>query len=287
MAMVEAFKKANGVEVNVFSESFEDLQPKASVSANTGQGPDMAWGLHSLPQLFPDKVIEMNDVADYLGKKYGGWTSAGRSYRQAGNKWLGIPVATIGGYFNYRKSSVEKAGFKEIPEGSSRLPRTLQGPEEEQYAGRLRARSRLRRRQCLDALDPLGAQCVAGRQGRQGRHQLAGNRQGAGIHQGVVGNLHSRLRLMERIPRTTRRSCRANCIAPTTASRSTSPPRRSDQERYRRRHRARLLPDWPDRQADRTATRMCRSWRSSIPRPAGGERPSSPSCWRSPISIRG
>ena len=115
MAMVEAFKKANGVEVNVFSESFEDLQPKASVSANTGQGPDVVWGLHSLPQLFPDKVLEMNDVADYLGKKYGGWTSAAEITVKQGNKWLGIPVATIGGYLNYRKSSIEKAGFKEMP----------------------------------------------------------------------------------------------------------------------------------------------------------------------------
>ena len=66
MAMVDAFKKTTGVDMNVFSESFEDLQPKASVSANTGQGPDLVWGLHSLPQLFPDKVIEMTDVADYL-----------------------------------------------------------------------------------------------------------------------------------------------------------------------------------------------------------------------------
>src|SRR5581483_5157154 len=115
MAMVEAFKKANGVEVNVFSESFEDLQPKASVSANTGQGPDLAWGLHSLPQLFPDKVIEMNDVADYLGKKYGGWTSAAEITVKSGNKWLGIPVASIGGYLNYRISSLQKAGFKEVP----------------------------------------------------------------------------------------------------------------------------------------------------------------------------
>jgi multiple sugar transport system substrate-binding protein len=115
MAMVEAFKKANNVDVNVFSESFEDIQPKASVSANTGQGPDLAWGLHSLPQLFPDKVIEMNDVADYLGKKYGGWTAAAQATCMSGNKWLGIPVATIGGYMNYRKSSLEKAGFKTFP----------------------------------------------------------------------------------------------------------------------------------------------------------------------------
>ena len=75
-AMVAAFKAATGTEMNVFSESFEDVQPKASVAANTGSGLDLAWGLHTLPQLFPAQVLQMNDVADYLGKKYGGWTDA-------------------------------------------------------------------------------------------------------------------------------------------------------------------------------------------------------------------
>jgi multiple sugar transport system substrate-binding protein len=115
MAMVAAFQKANNVEVTVFSESFEDIQPKASVSANTGQGPDLVWGLHSLPQLFPDKVIPMNDVADYLGKAYGGWTSAASITCTQGKNWLGIPVATIGGYLNYRTAAMEKAGFKTFP----------------------------------------------------------------------------------------------------------------------------------------------------------------------------
>ena len=114
-AMVAAFKTATGTEMNVFSESFEDVQPKASVAANTGQGLDLAWGLHTLPQLFPTKVLKMNDVADYLGKKYGGWTEAAAITCKQGNDWLGIPVATIGGYMTYRKSAVDKAGFKEFP----------------------------------------------------------------------------------------------------------------------------------------------------------------------------
>ena len=42
-AMVAAFKAATGTEMNVFSESFEDVQPKASVAANTGSGLDLAW----------------------------------------------------------------------------------------------------------------------------------------------------------------------------------------------------------------------------------------------------
>jgi multiple sugar transport system substrate-binding protein len=57
----------------------------------------------------------MNDVADYLGKKYGGWTAAAEKTVKLGDDWLGIPVATIGGAMNYRKSAVEKAGFKEFP----------------------------------------------------------------------------------------------------------------------------------------------------------------------------
>src|SRR6476620_398476 len=114
-AMVAAFKTATGTEMNVFSESFEDVQPKASVAANTGSGLDLAWGLHTLPQLFPTKVLKMNDIADYPGKKYGGWTTAAESSCGQGNDGFGIPVATIGGYMTYRKSAVDKAGFSEFP----------------------------------------------------------------------------------------------------------------------------------------------------------------------------
>jgi multiple sugar transport system substrate-binding protein len=114
-ATVAAFQKATGVEMNVFSEAFEDLQPKASVAANVGSGLDVVWGLHTLPQLFPTKVIKMNDVADHLGKKYGGWSDAAARTCKLGNDWLGIPVATVGGYMTYRKSATDKAGFKEFP----------------------------------------------------------------------------------------------------------------------------------------------------------------------------
>src|ERR1051325_11036439 len=96
--MVAAFKATTGTDMNVFSESFEDVQPKASVAANTGSGMDLAWGLHTLPQLFPTKVLELNDVADYLGKKDGGWTDAAAATCKHGNKRLRIPVATLRGH---------------------------------------------------------------------------------------------------------------------------------------------------------------------------------------------
>ena len=63
MALVAAFTKATGVTVTVLSESLDDVQPKASVAANTGQGPDLFWGLYSLPHLFPAKCLDVTDVA--------------------------------------------------------------------------------------------------------------------------------------------------------------------------------------------------------------------------------
>jgi len=53
VALINAFTQATGVKVDITRESYEDVQPKASVAANTGAGPDLFWGLYSLPHLFP------------------------------------------------------------------------------------------------------------------------------------------------------------------------------------------------------------------------------------------
>jgi multiple sugar transport system substrate-binding protein len=115
--ITEAFTKATGVNVTIARESYEDVQPKASVAANTGAGQDMFWGLYSLPFLFPEKVLDVTDVADYLGKKYGGWVPSAQIYGKGsgGKTWLDIPVCYSGSLINYRISSMQKAGFKEFP----------------------------------------------------------------------------------------------------------------------------------------------------------------------------
>lgn len=115
MKIVDAFQKANNVTINVSNESYDDIQPKASVAANTGQGLDMVWGLYSLPFLFPSKCTDVTDVADYLAGKCGGWADSGKTYGMHNGKWIGIPVAATGALINYRVAAAEKAGHKEFP----------------------------------------------------------------------------------------------------------------------------------------------------------------------------
>ncbi len=135
MALVDAFQKATGVEVKVLNESLDDVQPKASVAANTGQGPDLFWGLYSLPHLFPSKCIDVSDVANYLGKKYGGWAASAQTYGMSGGKWIDIPVAYNGNVINYRQSMIEKAGFKEIPKDTAGFLDLMKGLKEKSVAG--------------------------------------------------------------------------------------------------------------------------------------------------------
>jgi multiple sugar transport system substrate-binding protein len=119
MALVDAFTKATGVKVNVIHESLDDVQPKASVAANTNQGPDLFWGLYSLPHLFPQKCTDVSDVANYLGGKYGGWAPTAETYGKSGGKWIAIPVGYNANVINYRQSMIEKAGFKSIPKDTA------------------------------------------------------------------------------------------------------------------------------------------------------------------------
>ena len=116
VALMNAFTKATGVKVDITRKSYEDVQPKASVAANTGAGPDLFWGLYSLPHLFPQRCVDMTDVATYLGQKYGGWVESAQKYGKSGDKWIAVPVCYSGGLINYRLAASQKAGFSKFPE---------------------------------------------------------------------------------------------------------------------------------------------------------------------------
>ncbi len=120
-ANIAAFTEATGIEVRLDKEWLDDIQPKAAVAANVGAGPDVVWGLLATPHLFPDKLVDMTDVADYLGGKYGGWFPIAETYGKRGDNWICIPLCVGGNYINYRKSWVKAAGFDAFPETTDEL----------------------------------------------------------------------------------------------------------------------------------------------------------------------
>ncbi len=114
------FTEQTGVAVQVESVNGEDLRPKGAMAANIGAGPDILIGPSDMPQLYPDQCVDLTDVADYLGRKYGGWYDACRHYCMLDRRWISLPVAVIAYCMVYRESMVRAAGH-------SSIPRDLQG----------------------------------------------------------------------------------------------------------------------------------------------------------------
>src|SRR5690349_13144685 len=112
---IAAFTKATGVEVAVENEWQDDIQTKVAIATNVGSGPDIAWTLNATAHLFPDKLLEVTDVANYLGRKYGGWYPIAQTYGKSGERWIAIPSIVVGVLPTYRAAWLKEAGFDKFP----------------------------------------------------------------------------------------------------------------------------------------------------------------------------
>ncbi len=111
------FTQATGVQVRIDFAGWEDIRPQTAVTANTGAGPDIVLGFTDDPHVYASKVVDLTDVATYLGKKYGGWYPLAERYgKQFGTeKWIAIPMGASGGLAVYRISWLKEAGFDAFP----------------------------------------------------------------------------------------------------------------------------------------------------------------------------
>jgi multiple sugar transport system substrate-binding protein len=127
MANVKKFTETTGIEVRVDSENWEDVRPKAAVAANTGAGPDIILSTNDDANLYPDKLLDVTDLAEYLGRKYGGWYPAAETFmRPDGKRWIGLPLGATGSLIVYRESMVKAAGFSSFPKTTDEFLKLFQ-----------------------------------------------------------------------------------------------------------------------------------------------------------------
>src|SRR3989442_11717727 len=94
--MAQQFTRRTGVPVRLEYEAWPDVQPKAAAAANVGAGPDIVLGFFDEPHLWPDKLVPVTDLAEYLGRKYGGgvsWAPPPGEGNQVGQGVWGPPGA--------------------------------------------------------------------------------------------------------------------------------------------------------------------------------------------------
>jgi multiple sugar transport system substrate-binding protein len=124
----QAFSQRFNVPVRLDFVSWEDLGAQTAVASNTGSGPDVVVGWGEYPAIYADKLVEVSDVAEYLGKKYGGWLFQAEKHgkRNRTNDWIAVPVGGSIGPIVHRASAVKEAGFDGVPDDLGQFLRLCQ-----------------------------------------------------------------------------------------------------------------------------------------------------------------
>jgi multiple sugar transport system substrate-binding protein len=123
------FTAATGVPVTIQSLSWPDVTPKAALAAQVGSGPDIIMGWNDDPFVYPDKLVDMTDLADYMGKVHGGYFDTGRSYCYDPDvkRWVSMPIGVTGNALVYRKSWAKEAGYSEFPKDLDNMLKLARG----------------------------------------------------------------------------------------------------------------------------------------------------------------
>src|SRR5450432_3372287 len=137
LANTKKFTEKTGIEVRTDAEGWEDVRPKAAVAANVGSGPDIIIGTFEDAHQYPDKLVDVTDLANYLGTKYGGWYPVCEQYLKQNGRWIALPLGAAGVCLVYRDSHVKAAGFEKFPRDTDGFLKLMQGLKKNNTPGGL------------------------------------------------------------------------------------------------------------------------------------------------------
>jgi len=87
---VNEWAAKKGVKVDIEFVSIDDLIVKLATAAETGVGPDILGGQPHTAALYPEVLINVDDLAEELGEKYG-WFPVCEKICKVGDHWKAIP----------------------------------------------------------------------------------------------------------------------------------------------------------------------------------------------------
>lgn len=117
------FGEENNVDVTVDFINWPDLQPRTTSAVQAGAGPDIVEMWDTIPYLFAESLVNVDDLAANLEEHQGGYFEWVVNTAAVDGEWRSIPHGTSSAAIAYRKSYLEQAGV-ENPE--TNFPSTWQ-----------------------------------------------------------------------------------------------------------------------------------------------------------------
>ena len=110
------YAKEKGVEVRFEFINQQDLPAKTAAIVESGAGPDVINLWTNGPHLHAKALVDVDDVADDLGKRLNGWTNIGKDICYVGNNWKAVPWGIIPIALTYRDDWLKEVGYAAFPD---------------------------------------------------------------------------------------------------------------------------------------------------------------------------
>ncbi len=114
--LAPAYEKETGVKVIYEITSVGSLPTRDSTVIETGSGADLSMLALLFPFLYQDKLLDVSDIAEDMGKKQGGWYDVGKEAGVINGKWKAVPFSNIGQLMNWRTDWFGEIGIKTFPD---------------------------------------------------------------------------------------------------------------------------------------------------------------------------
>ena len=108
----EAFGKQAGVAVRVDTIAHLQLPAKRAAEAQAQSGHDLLFVADADPFLYENQFVELGDVIDDLGKKYGGWYAFAEEAAKTKAGWRAVPWFWVSFPATYNMTHFKKAGLE-------------------------------------------------------------------------------------------------------------------------------------------------------------------------------
>ena len=110
------FGKLAGVEVTVDMINMNDLNPRIASAIETKAGPDIIMMINNWPHLYVDGLADVEDVAEEIAKRDGGYYDISRKINMVDGRWKAVPFTMGSGVWNYREDWFKEVGANKFPD---------------------------------------------------------------------------------------------------------------------------------------------------------------------------
>src|SRR3989442_2742233 len=110
------FAKRAGVDVTADLINMNDLNPRIASAIETKSGPDIIIMIYNWPHLYADGLADVDDVAEEIGKRDGGFYDLIRNVSVVGKTWKSVPLALGTPTWACREDWFKELGAAKFPD---------------------------------------------------------------------------------------------------------------------------------------------------------------------------